>query len=385
MARCTATRPPKEWPSTTTGAPISSSTRADGLGVGLARPRPRAAAGTPRSRGGRGRGRRQRRRRRPGADDRVEVAVGPGPAVEGEDARRLRAGDRAEQAAAGEGAEHRSGHPARRRRAPATAAGRRHPASVAPAAHSRLPTAICRLLPAPRGATACGPPELPGHPTEGTTALEPREQPFGTVGPWRSRSKARPGRRSPERSRLTLAQRSRHRGRGSAALRHGRGRGGKDQGADPAGGPPGRGTAPSTPTAALVTTFSRKAAEELRTRLWSLGVSGVKAGTFHRTALAAPARAPGRSAGGAPDRSSLPGLAGRAPGRRRSRAIPGGWRGRSTVRSGGPRRASSPPSTTRRGPAGPGGAAASRPTRWPSASPLRGRAGPAARCSTSTT
>jgi DNA helicase-2/ATP-dependent DNA helicase PcrA len=36
---------------------------------------------------------------------------------------------------------------------------------------------------------------------------------------------------------------------------------------------------------ALVTTFSRKAAEELRTRLWSLGVSGVKAGTFHHTAL----------------------------------------------------------------------------------------------------
>jgi DNA helicase-2/ATP-dependent DNA helicase PcrA len=35
----------------------------------------------------------------------------------------------------------------------------------------------------------------------------------------------------------------------------------------------------------LVTTFSRKAAEELRARLWSLGVSGVRAGTFHRTAL----------------------------------------------------------------------------------------------------
>ena len=35
----------------------------------------------------------------------------------------------------------------------------------------------------------------------------------------------------------------------------------------------------------LVTTFSRKAAEELRTRLWSLGVAGVKAGTFHRTAM----------------------------------------------------------------------------------------------------
>ena len=35
----------------------------------------------------------------------------------------------------------------------------------------------------------------------------------------------------------------------------------------------------------LVTTFSRKAADELRARLWSLGVSGVRAGTFHRTAL----------------------------------------------------------------------------------------------------
>src|SRR4029077_4276858 len=35
----------------------------------------------------------------------------------------------------------------------------------------------------------------------------------------------------------------------------------------------------------LATTFSRKADEELRTRLYSLGVSGVKAGTFHRTAL----------------------------------------------------------------------------------------------------
>ena len=39
------------------------------------------------------------------------------------------------------------------------------------------------------------------------------------------------------------------------------------------------------PDRTLVTTFSRKAADELRTRLWSLGVSGVKAGTFHRTAL----------------------------------------------------------------------------------------------------
>jgi DNA helicase II / ATP-dependent DNA helicase PcrA len=39
------------------------------------------------------------------------------------------------------------------------------------------------------------------------------------------------------------------------------------------------------PDRTLVTTFSRKAAEELRARLYSLGVSGVKAGTFHRTAL----------------------------------------------------------------------------------------------------
>ena len=39
------------------------------------------------------------------------------------------------------------------------------------------------------------------------------------------------------------------------------------------------------PDRTLVTTFSRKAAEELRARLHSLGVSGVKAGTFHRTAL----------------------------------------------------------------------------------------------------
>ena len=39
------------------------------------------------------------------------------------------------------------------------------------------------------------------------------------------------------------------------------------------------------PATLLVVTFSRKAAQELRRRLWSLGVEGVRAGTFHRTAL----------------------------------------------------------------------------------------------------
>ena len=38
------------------------------------------------------------------------------------------------------------------------------------------------------------------------------------------------------------------------------------------------------PDRTLVTTFSRKAAEEPRTRLYSLGVSESEAGTFHRTA-----------------------------------------------------------------------------------------------------
>ncbi len=39
------------------------------------------------------------------------------------------------------------------------------------------------------------------------------------------------------------------------------------------------------PSHLLVVTFSRKAAQELRRRLWSLGVEGVRAGTFHATAL----------------------------------------------------------------------------------------------------
>ncbi len=39
------------------------------------------------------------------------------------------------------------------------------------------------------------------------------------------------------------------------------------------------------PSHVLVCTFSRKAAQELRGRLWTLGVGEVEAGTFHRTAL----------------------------------------------------------------------------------------------------
>jgi DNA helicase-2/ATP-dependent DNA helicase PcrA len=41
----------------------------------------------------------------------------------------------------------------------------------------------------------------------------------------------------------------------------------------------------ANPAQLLVVTFSRKAAQELRRRLWRLGVEGVAAGTFHATAL----------------------------------------------------------------------------------------------------
>ena len=39
------------------------------------------------------------------------------------------------------------------------------------------------------------------------------------------------------------------------------------------------------PTHVLAITFSRKAAQELRRRLWNLGIEGIRTGTFHRTAL----------------------------------------------------------------------------------------------------
>jgi len=39
------------------------------------------------------------------------------------------------------------------------------------------------------------------------------------------------------------------------------------------------------PSHIMVVTFSRKAAQELRQRLWRLGVEGIRSGTFHRSAL----------------------------------------------------------------------------------------------------
>ena len=39
------------------------------------------------------------------------------------------------------------------------------------------------------------------------------------------------------------------------------------------------------PTHILAITFSKKAAQEMRRRLWGLGVEGIRTGTFHRTAL----------------------------------------------------------------------------------------------------
>ena len=43
--------------------------------------------------------------------------------------------------------------------------------------------------------------------------------------------------------------------------------------------------ATATADRTLVCTFSRKAADELRSRLYRLGVTGVTAGTIHRVAL----------------------------------------------------------------------------------------------------
>ena len=91
---------------------------------------------------------------------------------------------------------------------------------------------------------------------------------------------------------------------------------------------------------ALVTTFSRKAAEELRTRLWSLGVSGVKAGTFHRTALGLLREH--RELRGRPGPSSCPTAAACWP--TWPPATPAGS-GPSTARSAGPRPASCRPSS----------------------------------------
>jgi hypothetical protein len=116
------------------------------------------------------------------------------------------------------------------------------------------------------------------------------------------------------------------------------------------------------PDRTLVTTFSRKAADELRTRLYSLGVSGVKAGTFHRTALGLLREH--RELRGRP----LPQL---LPDRRRLLA---------EVTNGDARRTRTQP---KRG--GTGVAAASAPSRWRTHSPATRRSAAAGGSSTSTT
>ena len=60
------------------------------------------------------------------------------------------------------------------------------------------------------------------------------------------------------------------------------------------------------PDRTLVTTFSRKAAEELRTRLYSLGVSGVQGGHLPPHGARPPARAPRAARPPAPPAAARP-------------------------------------------------------------------------------
>ena len=85
-------------------------------------------------------------------------------------------------------------------------------------------------------------------------------------------------------ARLTAAQHEAVFAERAAPRRLRRRRCGQDQGAHPAGGRAWSTTA-SIRAHLLVVTFSRKAAQELRRRLWTLEVEGVRAGTFHATAL----------------------------------------------------------------------------------------------------
>ena len=175
---------------------MSSRTFADQLGVGLGAPG-----------GGRRRGRPEtgevegQRRQRPvpvPRDDRVEVAMGTGPPVEGEDTGRLGPGDRAEQASLGKRTEH--GVQAapllrgRLRGRPTRSPG----ASCTIGRPPALPIAIDDSF-LPIGArVALRATQTAGSPYRRDHCPEPHAQPFGTVSTWRSRSKVRPGRNSPE-------------------------------------------------------------------------------------------------------------------------------------------------------------------------------------------
>ncbi len=189
MARWRATRPPKEWPRTTTGLSMSSRTSPTACAYAAA---PHASGGggdapnPGRSSASAGNGCLVDR-----CDHGVEVPVGPGPAVEGEDTGPVGAGDGAEEAPAGKGPEH-EGQRTPPHRVPHPARGKRSVEPIVPGRSTISTSTISRLgrrgihchLPflsplrglhrPPRGRGRCAhPTELPGHPTEGTSPSSP--------------------------------------------------------------------------------------------------------------------------------------------------------------------------------------------------------------------
>ena len=286
VARCSATRPPKEWPSTTTGG---AHLLQDGRRRPRRRPRrPQASGGggdAPKP--GRSRARAGERRVALGCDDGVEVAMGPGPSVEGRTRGASEPVTEPNMRPSAKLRSTRSGHPADR--APTDPAPqldgesgsgeqrRTFPVPDRHLRHSSLPlsaTSACVHHPDCRVTLPKGP---CGPRTPGATVRygEPVAITFEGEA-WESLPGAQPPHRWPS------DRPSRPRIPCSASWPA---PGPARPGCSPSGWPAGSATAPSTPTGPSSTTFSRKAAEELRTRLWSLGVSGVKAGTFHRTAL----------------------------------------------------------------------------------------------------
>ena len=175
---------------------MSSRTFADQLGVGLGAPEGRGRRGRPET--GEVEGQCRQGRVPVPRDNPVEVAMGTGPTVEGEDAGRFGPGDRAEQASPGKRTEHGiqaaprirgrlRGRPTRPPGASCTMG--RHPALSIAIDHSFLPIGAGVTL---RATQTAGSPYRRDH------CPEPHAQPFGTVSTWRSRSKVRPGRNSPE-------------------------------------------------------------------------------------------------------------------------------------------------------------------------------------------